>query len=136
LALDIVLPRSRKPTRTAHAAWPPLRSWACAEHRSRQAREGKRSPIAWYPCREGARFGPEVASFASRRGDHRPLEAAMQATPIEELRKPHPDQQRIDSLSAQILRATALEVLRRKQPEVRTGLPVPAVGLSRRQIEA
>jgi hypothetical protein len=56
----------------------------------------------------------------------------MQATPIEELRKPHPDQQRIDSLSAQILRATALEVLRRKQPEVRTGQPVSAVGLSRR----
>jgi hypothetical protein len=96
------------------------------------SREGMRSPIAWYPCREGARFGPEVASFASRRGDHRPLEAAMQATPIEELRKPHPDQQRIDSLSAQILRATALEVLRRKQPEVRPGHPVPAVGLSRR----
>jgi hypothetical protein len=100
--------------------------------RASHSRQGKRSPIAWYPCREGARFGPEVASFASRRGDHRPLEAAMQATPIEELRKPHPDQQRIDSLSAQILRATALEVLRRKQPEVRPGHPVPAVGLSRR----
>jgi len=55
----------------------------------------------------------------------------MQATPIEELRKPHPDQQRIDSLSAQVLRATALEVLRRKQPEVRSGSPAPTLGFSR-----
>ncbi len=81
----------------------------------------------------GILFGTEVASFATGRGDHRPLEAAMQATPIEELRKPHPDQQRIDSLSAQILRATALEVLRRKQPEVRTGPQGPAAGLLSRR---
>lgn len=48
----------------------------------------------------------------------------MQATPLEELRKPHPEQQRIDSLSAQILRATALEVMRRKQTEGRAGTAV------------
>ncbi len=45
----------------------------------------------------------------------------MQVTTIDELRKPHPDQRRIDALSAQLLRATALEVLRRKQEMPFTG---------------
>jgi hypothetical protein len=56
----------------------------------------------------------------------------MQATPIEELRKPHPDQSRIDALSAQLLRASALEVLRRKHPEHQTGQPASTMGLPRR----
>jgi len=55
----------------------------------------------------------------------------MQATPLEELRKPHPDQQRIDSLSAQILRATALEVMRRNQADIRTGTAVAGIGQPR-----
>jgi hypothetical protein len=56
----------------------------------------------------------------------------MQATSIEELRKPHPDQQRIDALSAQLLRATALDVLRRKQPDVRAGHPPLPLAVPRR----
>jgi hypothetical protein len=55
----------------------------------------------------------------------------MQATPLEELRKPHPDQQRIDSLSAQILRASALEVMRRKQAETRSGAVVTGISQPR-----
>lgn len=55
----------------------------------------------------------------------------MQATPIDELRKPHPDQQRIDALSAQTLRATALEVLRRKQVDLRPGTSAPMGSLPR-----
>lgn len=35
------------------------------------------------------------------------------ATPIDELRKPHPEQKRIDSESAALLRATALDAFRR-----------------------
>jgi hypothetical protein len=31
----------------------------------------------------------------------------MKATPLDELRKPHPDQARIDALTAALLRATA-----------------------------
>jgi hypothetical protein len=34
------------------------------------------------------------------------------ATPIEELRRPHPEQKRIDAESASLLRATALDVFR------------------------
>lgn len=34
-------------------------------------------------------------------------------TPIAELRQPHPEQKRIDTESAALLRATALEVFRR-----------------------
>jgi hypothetical protein len=55
----------------------------------------------------------------------------MQATPLEELREPHPDQQRIDLLSAQVLRATALEVMRRKQVEIRAGAAVAGIGQPR-----
>jgi hypothetical protein len=39
----------------------------------------------------------------------------MTPTPIEDLRKPHPQQKAIDATSAALLRATALEVLRRRQ---------------------
>jgi len=38
------------------------------------------------------------------------------ATPVEELRKPHPEQKRIDAESAALLRATALEIFRRVAP--------------------
>jgi hypothetical protein len=38
------------------------------------------------------------------------------ATPIEELRRPHPEQKRIDAESAALLRATALDVFRHMAP--------------------
>ena len=38
----------------------------------------------------------------------------MNATPLEELRKPHPEQKRIDSESAALLRATAIDPRMRK----------------------
>lgn len=37
----------------------------------------------------------------------------MKPTPIDELRKPHPEQKRVDTESAALLRATALDVFRR-----------------------
>jgi hypothetical protein len=40
----------------------------------------------------------------------------MKATPIEELRKPHQEQKRIDAECAALLRATALDVFRRMAP--------------------
>ena len=40
----------------------------------------------------------------------------MKATPIDELRRPHPEQKRIDTESAALLRATALDVFRRMSP--------------------
>jgi hypothetical protein len=46
------------------------------------------------------------------------------ATPIEELRKPHPEQKRIDAESAALLRATALDVFRRMTPAI-PGVPAP-----------
>jgi hypothetical protein len=46
-------------------------------------------------------------------------------TSIEELRRPHPEQKRIDSESAALLRATALDVFRRMTP-ASPGSPVPA----------
>ncbi len=39
----------------------------------------------------------------------------MKPTPIEELRKPHPEQKRIDAESAALLRATALDIFRRRR---------------------
>ncbi|MCJ7511705.1 MAG: hypothetical protein MUO23_01890, partial [Anaerolineales bacterium] len=75
--------------------------------------------------------GPELAPYLPGWGAFPRLEAAMQATPIDELRKPHPDQQRIDALSAQTLRATALEVLRRKQVDLRPGTSAPMGSLPR-----
>jgi hypothetical protein len=47
------------------------------------------------------------------------------ATPIEELRKPHTEQKRIDAESAALLRATALDVFRRMTPST-PGVPAPA----------
>lgn len=44
----------------------------------------------------------------------------MKPTPIEELRKPHPEQKRIDAESAALLRATALEIFRRRQQAIQT----------------
>lgn len=38
---------------------------------------------------------------------------AYRPTPIEELRRPHPEQKRIDAESAALLRATALDLFRR-----------------------
>jgi len=46
-------------------------------------------------------------------------------TPIEELRRPHPEQKRVDAESAALLRATALDVFRRMTPSS-PGNPVPA----------
>jgi len=40
----------------------------------------------------------------------------MNPTPMEELRKPHPEQKRIDSESAALLRATAIDPRLRKPP--------------------
>lgn len=37
----------------------------------------------------------------------------LRPTPIDELRRPHPEQRRIDADSAALLRATALEAFRR-----------------------
>ena len=45
------------------------------------------------------------------------------ATPIEQLRKPHPEQKRIDTESAALLRATALDAFRRMAPSS-PGVPV------------
>ena len=39
----------------------------------------------------------------------------MESTELATLRTPHPRQQQIDLLSASLLRATALDVLRRRQ---------------------
>lgn len=39
----------------------------------------------------------------------------MKTTAIEELRKPHPEQKRIDAESAALLRATALDIFRRQK---------------------
>jgi hypothetical protein len=39
----------------------------------------------------------------------------MESTDLATLRTPHPRQQQIDMLSANLLRATALDVLRRRQ---------------------
>ena len=40
----------------------------------------------------------------------------IKPTPIDELRRPHPQQKRIDADSASLLRATALDVFRRMAP--------------------
>jgi len=48
------------------------------------------------------------------------------ATSIEELRRPHPEQKRIDAESAALLRATALEVFRGMAPSA-PGVPVATV---------
>jgi hypothetical protein len=40
----------------------------------------------------------------------------IKPTPIDELRRPHPEQKRIDADSASLLRATALDVFRRMAP--------------------
>jgi hypothetical protein len=40
----------------------------------------------------------------------------IKPTPIDELRRPHPEQKRIDADSASLLRATALDALRRMAP--------------------
>jgi hypothetical protein len=40
----------------------------------------------------------------------------MNPTPMEELRKPHPEQKRIDSESAALLRATAIDPRLHKPP--------------------
>ncbi len=50
----------------------------------------------------------------------------MEATPIEELRKPHPEQKRIDAESAALLRATALQAMRRGQQAILASQPPPA----------
>lgn len=53
----------------------------------------------------------------------------MKPTPIEELRKPHPEQKRIDAESAALLRATALEIFRRHKQVIQAQAqprPVPA----------
>jgi len=44
------------------------------------------------------------------------------ATPIEELRSPHPEQKRIDAESAALLRATAIDVFRHMVPST-PGVP-------------
>lgn len=50
----------------------------------------------------------------------------MKPTPIEELRKPHPEQKRIDAESAALLRATALDIFRRrKQALLAQPKPIP-----------
>jgi hypothetical protein len=46
----------------------------------------------------------------------------ISATPIEELRNPHPEQKRIDAESAALLRATALDLFRRMTPSA-PGVP-------------
>ncbi len=48
----------------------------------------------------------------------------MKPTTIEDLRRPHPDQKRIDAQSAALLRATALDIFRHRQ--LATELPVKA----------
>jgi hypothetical protein len=40
----------------------------------------------------------------------------IKPTPIDELRRAHPEQKRIDTESAALLRATALDVFRRMSP--------------------
>jgi len=47
----------------------------------------------------------------------------IKPTPIDELRRPHPQQKRIDADSASLLRATALDVFRRMAP----GSPAPTL---------
>ena len=47
------------------------------------------------------------------------------ATPMEELRRPHPEQKRIDTESAALLRATALDVFRHMAPST-AGVPAVA----------
>jgi hypothetical protein len=44
--------------------------------------------------------------------------------PIEELRKPHPEQKRIDAEAAALLRATALDTFRRMAPATPGGFSV------------
>jgi hypothetical protein len=51
--------------------------------------------------------------------------APTKATPIEELRRPHPEQKRIDAESAALLRATALDVFRHLAPST-GGVPAAA----------
>ncbi len=50
---------------------------------------------------------------------------AINPTPIDDLRRPHPEQKRIDAESAALLRATALDVFRRMAP-ASPGVPLPA----------
>jgi hypothetical protein len=42
------------------------------------------------------------------------LEVSVNPTPLEELRKPHPEQKRIDTEAAALLRATAMDPRLRK----------------------
>ncbi len=54
----------------------------------------------------------------------------MKPTPIEELRKPHPEQKRIDAEAAALLRATALDIFRRRKQAIQAiqaqPKPIPA----------
>jgi hypothetical protein len=49
----------------------------------------------------------------------------IKPTPIDDLRRPHPEQKRIDAESAALLRATALEAFRRMTP-ASPGVTLPA----------
>ncbi len=49
----------------------------------------------------------------------------IKPTPIDDLRRPHPEQKRIDADSAALLRATALDVFRRMAPAT-PGVALPA----------
>jgi hypothetical protein len=50
----------------------------------------------------------------------------MNATPLEELRKPHPEQKRIDTESAALLRATAPDPrLRKPSPSAQPSMELP-----------
>lgn len=53
----------------------------------------------------------------------------MKPTPIDELRKPHPEQKRIDAEAAALLRATALDIFRRRKQAIQAQAqpkPIPA----------
>jgi hypothetical protein len=52
----------------------------------------------------------------------------LRPTPIDELRRPHPEQRRIDADSAALLRATALEAFRRLAASPPAAAPRPAQG--------